>query len=1507
MHSTWTTPAWVLLAFASLIMISTADSAPAGGLDLEERVRYQDLIEQAYAEQRGASASDATKTLAIDAVPTDAEIRAKVETQLRMADALDRLWGQRIVQDDYQAEYERILAHSNDRAMLGRLLDALDRNPDAVAACLIEPILVRRAIHRAFCWDDAIHAELRQTAETELLTGNEGDELDWFTGERTLTEWRLTAGDESLGMEFEDGVQIRKVNQEQWDRLLESQSRTWAIAESAEAGVPLLRFSPLDEAKECFSASVILERGPARIQIATHTWWKRTFSDWWYEHEDEFSARIVGPNSSIALQPAQLTPQPENSVKTHSVTADTWFALDSSDPDAPSARDQHTAAWTGSQMIIWGGTNGTQVFRSGGVYDPATDSWTPTSQSGDCPTARIGHTASWRETGNMFVWGGWNGTDYFDTGSKYDPSTNAWTAMANDAETPAARYGHAAFLTGNTLEIWGGKKTSSKTNTGASYLFSGNTWHEWSVEPNTPAARDQMVAVIEDGPLIFNLLVWGGAGGSSTLGDGGYYDLNPGGWVTMDSAGAPTPRFGHTGVPSGGVCTDEPHIFIWGGFAPYDTSARTNTGAEFNSFPWGGWIGPTPTGTNVPAGRYNHSAVMDTSKDLMVVWGGTTTSGSTSSGGILDLCNDSWVATDTTDPDCPSARAGHTAVWTGKTMLVWGGSDGSALGDGGVYTHCWGTPTGLPTPTVADEDPCAADGIRISWSFEPTWKDYDVHRRVAILRDSAVIASDLLPSDGSYLDTTAVEDQSYDYQIHFINSCGESITTTSESGVDESSSAPTVTVPPTAVDADGCSAGSGIDITWPADPDDWGDDETDDRKYRVWRWQNSVTGWIALGSQLDYGTTIYHDPNPNFGKYRIKYINGCDKNTDSPETEMIYDLAGATPTVSQTVTAVDADTCDHTGNSISWPADPDDWNDGGTGDRLYRVRRSTDGVTFNPIGSNLTYGTTSFVDTNAVADQQYHYQVRYKNGCDLSTDSGTDTATDVDGDDPVTGFNATASDPDTCDDAGVAITWPQDGALWGDGDSGTRSYEIVRGSTTIHTGIAYGTTTFTDTTGENGTAYTYRVRMVNGCDLSGLSGISSSVADLPAAPSITGTNNTAADIDECDVTGVLITWNADPGDGWGDDGGSTRTYQVFRDGVVLQAGISHGTTELTDTTGTAGTDYLYTVRYVNCGGQYAETAGATAADHQGAAPTVTANSEAVDTDNCIDGGITLTWPADPEDWGDNEAGTRTYDVVRDGTAVQTGIAYGTTSFIDTTGDNGTAYFYQLRYSNGCGLDSTTTGDNGNDRPIAPAAPVNNTATDADACATTGVLVTWSADPDGPWGDGGGTHTYEVRRDGVALQSGIAYGTTAFTDTTGTPDAPYTYSVRYVNCGNLHSETTGVMAADTNGTPLTPTAPVVHDASACAQDGVWITWTPSAGAATYDLRVDSAIEIISVTDPTGYDPGDSMPHTYEVRANGATCTGYWSESTTLADIIDPDAQFCDGFETENTGGWSNTTP
>src|SRR5262249_17928085 len=86
-------------------------------------------------------------------------------------------------------------------------------------------------------------------------------------------------------------------------------------------------------------------------------------------------------------------------------TTDSWPAASTSNQPAP--RHHHTAIWTGTEMIIWGGWSGDPPMNTGGRYNPVDDTWLPVSTTGAVPppTTRQDHTAVW--TGSeMIVWGG---------------------------------------------------------------------------------------------------------------------------------------------------------------------------------------------------------------------------------------------------------------------------------------------------------------------------------------------------------------------------------------------------------------------------------------------------------------------------------------------------------------------------------------------------------------------------------------------------------------------------------------------------------------------------------------------------------------------------------------------------------------------------------------------------------------------------------------------------------------------------------------------------------------------------------------------------------------------------------------------------------------------------------------------------------------------------------------------------------------------------------------------
>jgi hypothetical protein len=106
-------------------------------------------------------------------------------------------------------------------------------------------------------------------------------------------------------------------------------------------------------------------------------------------------------------------------------------------------------------MVVWGGTENNIYYGTGAWYDPVGDTWNPMSAI-NAPGARAGHTAVW--TGSfMIVWGGYvsNGQTHFNTGGRYDPAADAWTPTSL-VNAPSVRRGHVAVWTGSLMIVWGG-------------------------------------------------------------------------------------------------------------------------------------------------------------------------------------------------------------------------------------------------------------------------------------------------------------------------------------------------------------------------------------------------------------------------------------------------------------------------------------------------------------------------------------------------------------------------------------------------------------------------------------------------------------------------------------------------------------------------------------------------------------------------------------------------------------------------------------------------------------------------------------------------------------------------------------------------------------------------------------------------------------------------------------------------------------------------------------------
>ena len=410
-------------------------------------------------------------------------------------------------------------------------------------------------------------------------------------------------------------------------------------------------------------------------------------------------ANDPGEVAAIEYAASSVSQSTEASLASSCVPDDTWDngVLD----DVPSARAHHTAVWTGSLVIIWGGHGASQVAVSntGSRYDPAIDAWSSTSVL-NAPSARTGHTAVW--TGSeMIIWGG-HGTTFSDelnTGGRYDPLTDTWEPLSTD-DAPAARMGHAAVWTGGLMLVWGGQGSGSSGRAdGGRYDPSSDTWMPIAAT-GAPAGTVFNTAVWTGSEMI----VWGGrdrAGSPSTIfNTGARYDPVLDAWTEISTGGAPDARIAHTAVWTGS------EMIVWGGNAFSDL----NSGGRYD--PATDTWEPTST-AGAPDVRTGHSAVWAGSR--MIIWGGVQLpccdfSVPLNTGGNYDPATDTWAPTSLTD--APAARDSHTSIWTADRMIVWGGQRTTVtlfgarffpLSSGGRYdpvTDKW-TPTSLGQGPVA--------------------------------------------------------------------------------------------------------------------------------------------------------------------------------------------------------------------------------------------------------------------------------------------------------------------------------------------------------------------------------------------------------------------------------------------------------------------------------------------------------------------------------------------------------------------------------------------------------------------------------------------------------------------------------------------------------------------------------------------------------------------------------------------------------------------------------------
>jgi len=239
---------------------------------------------------------------------------------------------------------------------------------------------------------------------------------------------------------------------------------------------------------------------------------------------------------------------PIDSVEIYDPARGTWHAA------APmsTARVGHTATLLndGRVLVVGGSTGGLPPgfgrTASAEVYDPASDTWTPTV---GMSTPRDWFDAVLLKDGRVLVAGGF-GLDTLASAELYDSTTGRWTATGN---LHIARYGHTLTLLhdGSVLAARGSGDGDLATTISSAERYDPRTG-TWSLAGETGAGSVMHTATLmDDGRVLVAGGNGGGIGGNVVHAVAMIFDPTTGTWTrTKDLR---VPRYGHAAtILSGG-------------------------------------------------------------------------------------------------------------------------------------------------------------------------------------------------------------------------------------------------------------------------------------------------------------------------------------------------------------------------------------------------------------------------------------------------------------------------------------------------------------------------------------------------------------------------------------------------------------------------------------------------------------------------------------------------------------------------------------------------------------------------------------------------------------------------------------------------------------------------------------------------------------------------------------------------------------------------------------------
>src|SRR6266404_2563417 len=381
-------------------------------LTFEERVNYQRTIEQVYWRHRTWAKECPHPRPSLDTVMSRAQLEKKVEDYLRNSQALEHYWQRPITGEQLQAEMNRMATHTKQPDVLRELFDALGNDSFVIAECLARPTLAERVLTNSYAYDQRIHGQLRRRADSDLLAHHAVEQRKQTSG--VYNEIDLVRSNGSQEEHQRRTEHAIKLNNGEWDETVQKLAATFNKHTGPASG---RRGSAAGEVYEGIPVGLVSqlqedETGYYATAVTQKAEGRMKLATvmWSKEPVQSWRARVEKqlPNEMAEMNASYTIPAV--SAGAGGCVNDTWAP---SSLNTPTPRESHTVVWTGSEMIIWGGG----LINTGGRYNPSTDSWTAISTT-NAPTGRSGHSAVWTGT-QMIVWGGGNSTGDLNTGGRY--------------------------------------------------------------------------------------------------------------------------------------------------------------------------------------------------------------------------------------------------------------------------------------------------------------------------------------------------------------------------------------------------------------------------------------------------------------------------------------------------------------------------------------------------------------------------------------------------------------------------------------------------------------------------------------------------------------------------------------------------------------------------------------------------------------------------------------------------------------------------------------------------------------------------------------------------------------------------------------------------------------------------------------------------------------------------------------------------------------------------------